>query len=56
MLKRVWGEESNGKLLHLFIPSKTAALVPEFAVVDLPLDRAANLISADLCQICAQHF
>ena len=28
--------ESNVKLPHLFIPSKTAALVPEFAVNDLP--------------------
>ena len=37
MLKREWGAESNGKLPHLFIPSKTAALVPEFAVEDLPL-------------------
>ena len=36
MLKREWGAESNGKLLHLFIPSKTATLVPEFAVKDLP--------------------
>ena len=36
MLKREWGAECNGKLLHLFIPSKTAALVPEFAVEDLP--------------------
>ena len=33
--------ESNGKLLHLFIPSKTAILVPEFAVEDLPLGRTA---------------
>ena len=24
MLKREWGAESNGKLPHLFIPSKTA--------------------------------
>ena len=24
MLKREWGVESNGKLPHLFIPSKTA--------------------------------
>ena len=31
--------ESNGKLPHLFILSKTATLVPEFAVEDLPLDR-----------------
>ena len=28
--------ESNGKLQNLFIPGKTAALVPEFAVEDLP--------------------
>ena len=32
-----WGAESNGKLQHLFIPNKTSALVPEFAVEDLPL-------------------
>ena len=31
MLKREWGAESNGKLLQLIIPGKTAALVPEFA-------------------------
>ena len=37
MLKREWGAESNWKLPHLFIPRKTAALVPEFAVEDLPL-------------------
>ena len=36
MLKREWGAESNGKLLHLFIPGKTAALVPEIAVENLP--------------------
>ena len=30
--------ESNGKLPHLFIPSKTGTLVPEFAVEDLSLD------------------
>ena len=36
MLKREWGAESNGKLPHLFIPIKTATLVPEFAVEDLP--------------------
>ena len=35
--------ESNGKLPHLFISSKTATLVPEFAVEDLPLDRTAAL-------------
>ena len=36
--------ESNGKLPHLLIPSKTAALVPEFAVEDLPLGRTAALV------------
>ena len=34
MLKREWGAESNGKLPHLIIPSKTATLVLEFAVED----------------------
>ena len=29
---------------HLSIPSKTAALVPEFAVEDLPLSRTAALV------------
>ena len=46
MLKREWSAESNGKLPHLFIPSKTATLVPEFAVEDLPLDRIATLVPA----------
>ena len=45
MVKRVWGEESNGKLQHLFIASKTAILVPEFAMEDLPLGRIAALVS-----------
>ena len=36
MLKREWGAENNGKLPHLFIPSKTAALVPEFALKHMP--------------------
>ena len=44
MLKGEWGAESNGKLQHLFIPSKTATLVPEFAVEDLPLGRTATLV------------
>ena len=44
MLKREWGAESNGKLPHLFISSKTATLVPEFAVEDLPLGRIAALV------------
>ena len=39
MLKREWSAESNRKLPHLFIPSKTATLVPEFAVEDLPFGR-----------------
>ena len=36
--------ESNGKLPHLFIPSKTATLVSEFAVEDLPLGRTAAMV------------
>ena len=44
MLKRDWGAESNGKLPHLFIPSKTATLVPEFAMEDLPLGRIAAFV------------
>ena len=35
MLKWEWGAESNEKLSHLFIPSKTAALFPEFVVGDM---------------------
>ena len=41
MLKREWGAESNGWLLHLSIPSKTAAWV---CVEDLPLSRTATLV------------
>ena len=41
MLKREWGTESKGKLPQIFIPSKTATLVAEFAVEDLPLGRTA---------------
>ena len=44
MTKREWGAESNGKLLQLVIPSKTATLIPEFAVEDLPLGRTAALV------------
>ena len=36
MRKREWGAERNVKLPHLIIPGKTAVLVPEFAVEDLP--------------------
>ena len=45
MLKREWGAENNGKLPHVIIPGKTASLVPEFAVEDLPLGRTAMLVS-----------
>ena len=44
MLKREWDAESNGKVPQLFIPSKPATLVLEFAVEDLPLDRNAALV------------
>ena len=44
MVKREWGAESNGKLPHLFIPNKTATLVPEFAMEDLSLGRIAALV------------
>ena len=46
MLKKEWDAESNEKLLHLFIPSKTATLDPEFAVDGLPLDRTATFVPA----------
>ena len=54
MLKRERerGAESNGKLAHLFIPSKTATLVPEFAVEDLPLDRTATLVPGFSVMTC----
>ena len=32
MLNREWGVERNGKLPHLFMPSKTATMVLEFSV------------------------
>ena len=44
MLKREWGVESNRKLQHLLIPGKTAALVLEFTMEDLPLGRTAALV------------
>ena len=46
MLKREWGAENNGKQPHLFIPGKIAALLSEFVVEDLPLDRTATLVPA----------
>ena len=42
MLKRGWGAESNGKLLHPLIPRKTATSVTEFQVEDLPLGRLSD--------------
>ena len=39
-----WDGESNGKLSYVFIPSKTATLVPEFPVEDLPLSRTGALV------------
>ena len=44
MLKREGGAGSNRKLLHLFIPNKTATLVPEFVVEGLPLSGTATLV------------
>ena len=44
MLKREWGAGSNGKLPHLFIPSKTATLVSIFAMQELPMGRTATLV------------
>ena len=44
MLRIEWGAESNGKLPHLFIPSKTATQLPEFAMEDLPLGRISALV------------
>ena len=44
MLKREWGAESNGKLPHLFTPSKTRNLVSEFAVENLPLGRTTAMV------------
>ena len=46
MLKREWGAESNGKLPHLLIPGKTATLVSEFALEDLPSGRTTVLVPA----------
>ena len=46
ILKREWGAEINGKLPHLFVPGKTATLVPEFGVEDLPSDRTATTVPA----------
>ena len=34
------------KLSHLFFPSKTATVGPQFALEDLPLDITSNLVPA----------
>ena len=44
MLKREWGAENNGMLPQLFIPSKTATLIYEIDVEDLPLDITSALV------------
>ena len=44
MIKRELGAENKGKLPHLFIPSETATLVPEFAEEDLPLGKTAAMV------------
>ena len=44
MLKREWGAESNGKLPHLFIASKTSTLVPEFMAEELSLGRTETFV------------
>ena len=46
MIKREWGAESRGKLPHPFIRSRTATLISEFVVEDLPLDRTELLVPA----------
>ena len=46
MLKKEWGAESNGKLPLLFIPSKLATVVPEFAVEDLFFGRTEISVAA----------
>ena len=39
--EREWGAESNRKIPHVFIPSKTAEWIPQFAVDDISLSRIA---------------
>ena len=57
ILKREWGSQSNGKPQHLFILSKTATLIPEFAEEDLPLGRTAALVLEFAMKNCpwAEH-
>ena len=58
MRKREWDAESNGKLPYLYIPSKIATLVPEFAVEDLPLGKTAALVPefAGKCPLDRTHW
>ena len=49
--EREWDAESNGKLPHLFIPSKTVTFVLEFAVEDLPFGRTA----ASVPEFCSER-
>ena len=44
-MKKEWGAESNEKLPHLFIPSKSSTSVPEFEVDDLPFGRTTTLVA-----------
>ena len=44
LLLYIYFAESNGQPPHLFIPSKTATWVPEFAMEGLPLGRIAALV------------
>ena len=39
-------QKATGNYCTYSIPGKTAALVPEFSVEDLPLDRTATLVPA----------
>ena len=57
MLKREWGAENNGKLPHLFNPGKTAALVPEFTMEDLPSAELQPRFLRLQCKTCpwAEH-
>ena len=42
----------TGSLPHLYVPSKTATLIPEFAVKDLPLGRTSNLVPGYAVKTC----
>ena len=57
MLQREWGAESNRKLLHLFIPYKTAALVSAFVVEDLSSGKLQPWCPSLHCKTCpwAEH-